>query len=72
MLNDCFFRRAAQGQLPQYNRRNIITVLRTVVKSHKGLKRTKGTLHLPMGILEEISKISQNLQKRARAGVLSL
>ena len=42
LLNDCCFRRAAQGQLPQYNRRNITTVLRTVVKSHKGLKRRKG------------------------------
>ena len=41
MPNDCCFRRAAQGQLPQCNRRNIVTVLRTVVKSHKGLKGTK-------------------------------
>ena len=30
-----------QGQLPQCNRRNIVTVLRTVVRSHKGLKGTK-------------------------------
>ena len=41
MTNDCCFRWAAQGQLPQCNRRNIVTVLRTVVKSHKGLKGTK-------------------------------
>ena len=41
MSNDCCFRRAAQGQLPQRSRRNIVTVLRTVVKSHKGLKGTK-------------------------------
>ena len=39
--NDCCFRRDAQGQLPQCNRRNIVTVLKTVVKSHKGLKGTK-------------------------------
>ena len=38
MPNDCCFRWAAQGQLPQCNRRNIVTVLRTVVKSQKGLK----------------------------------
>ena len=41
MSNDCCFRRAAQGQLPQCSRRNIVTVLRTVVKPHKGLKGTK-------------------------------
>ena len=41
MPNDCCFRWAARGQLPQCNRRNIVTVLRTVVKSHKGLKGTK-------------------------------
>ena len=41
MPNDCCFRWAAQGQLPQCNRKNIATVLRTVVKSHKGLKGTK-------------------------------
>ena len=41
MSNDCCFRRAVQGQLPQCNRRNIVTVLKTVVKSHNGLKGTK-------------------------------
>ena len=41
MSNDCCFRRAAQGQLPQCNRRNIVTVFKTVVKSHNGLKGTK-------------------------------
>ena len=39
MLNDYCFRRGAQGQLPQCNRRN--TVLRAVIKFHKGLKGTK-------------------------------
>ena len=38
MSNDCF-RRAVQGQLSQCNRRN--TVLRAMLKSHKGLKVTK-------------------------------
>ena len=37
--NDYCFRRAAQGQLPQCNWKN--TVLRAVLKSHKGLKGTK-------------------------------
>ena len=41
MPNDCCFRWDAQVQLPQCNSRNIVTVLRTVVKSHKGLKGTK-------------------------------
>ena len=41
MPNDCCFPWAAQGQLLQCNRRNIVIVLRTVVKSHKGLKGTK-------------------------------
>ena len=41
MPNDCCLHWAGQGQLPQCNRRNIVTVLRTVVKSHKGLKGTK-------------------------------
>ena len=40
MPNDCCFRWAAQGQLPQCNSRNIVTVLRTVVKSLEGLKGT--------------------------------
>ena len=39
--NDCCFRRAAQGQLSQCNRGNAATVLRTVIKSHKGLKITR-------------------------------
>ena len=38
MSNDCYFRRAAQGQLSQYNRRNIAAVLRPVVKYNKDLK----------------------------------
>ena len=33
--------RAAHGQLLQCDRRNTATVLRVVVKSHKGLKGTK-------------------------------
>ena len=39
--NNCCFRWAAQGQLPQCNRRNTVTVVRTVVKPHKGLKEIK-------------------------------
>ena len=35
------FRRAAQGQLSQRNRRNTATVLRAAAKSHNRLKRTK-------------------------------
>ena len=65
MSNDYCFRRAAQGKLSQRNRRNTATVLRAVVKSHNCLKVTKD---LPVGVLEEISKV-QNLQGRARAGV---
>ena len=41
MSNDCCFCRAAQGKLPQYNRRNIAAVLRVVIKYNKGLKGTK-------------------------------
>ena len=41
MPNDCCFRRAAQEQLSQCNRRNFVTVLRAVVKSLKSLKGTK-------------------------------
>ena len=41
MSNDCCFRRAAQEQLSQCNRRNFVTVLRAVVKSLKSLKGTK-------------------------------
>ena len=47
MSDDYCFRRAAQRQLSQCNRRNTATVLRAVVKSH----------NLPVSILEEISKI---------------
>ena len=39
MSNDYCFRKAEQGQLSQYNRRN--TVLRAEVKSHKVLKEVK-------------------------------
>ena len=67
MSDDYCFRRAAQRQLSQCNRRNTATVLRAVVKSHNGLK---GTKVFPVGVLEEISKNYQNLQGRARAGVL--
>ena len=35
------FRRVAQGELSQCNRRNTAIVLRAVVKSHNGLKGTK-------------------------------
>ena len=45
------------------------TVLRAMVKSHKSLKEQK---YLPVGVLEEISKISQNLWGRIRAEVLLL
>ena len=41
MSNDCCFRRDAQGQLLQCNRRNTVTVLKTLVKSPKGLNGTK-------------------------------
>ena len=41
MSDDYCFRRAAQGQLSQCNRRNTATVLRAVVKSHNGLKGNK-------------------------------
>ena len=37
--NNYCFRKAAQGQLSQCNKRN--TVLRGVLKSHKNLNRTK-------------------------------
>ena len=47
-------------QLSYCNRRNIAAILRGVVKC------------LPVGVLEEISKFSQNLKGRARAGVLFL
>ena len=69
MSNDCCFRRAVQGQLPQCNRRNIVIVLKTVVKSHKGLK---GTEVFACGCFGRNLKMSQNLQGRAGAGVLSL
>ena len=58
MWNDCCFPRAAQRQLSQYNRGNIAAVLRAVVTYNKGLKGAKS---LPVGVLEEISKFSQNL-----------
>ena len=41
MSDDYCFRRAAQGQLSQRNRRNTATVLRALVKSHNRLKGTK-------------------------------
>ena len=41
MSNDYCFCRAAQGKLSQRNRRNIVTVLRAVVKSHNCLKGRK-------------------------------
>ena len=66
MSNDYCFRRAAQGKLSQRNRRNTATVLRAVVKSHNCLKGTKVFL---VCALEEISKVFQNLQGRACAGV---
>ena len=69
MSDDYCFRRATQGQLSQLNRRNTATVLIAVVKSHN---RLKGTKVFAWGCLEEISKLFQNLQGRARAGVLLL
>ena len=41
MSNDFYFRRAAQGQLSQYNRINIAAVSRAVIKYNKGLKGAK-------------------------------
>ena len=41
MSEDYCFRRAAQGQLSQRDRRDSATVLRAVVKSHNRLKGTK-------------------------------
>ena len=41
MSGDCCFRRAAQGQLLQFNMRNIAAVLRAVVRYNKGLKGAK-------------------------------
>ena len=41
MSDDYCFRRAAQRQLSQCNRRNTAIILRAVVKSHNGLKETK-------------------------------
>ena len=64
-MSDNFFRRAAQGQLLQRNRRNTSTALIAVVKSHN---RLKGAIVFACGCLEEISNIFQNLQGRARAG----
>ena len=70
MSDDYCFRRAAQGQPSQRNRRNTATVFRAVVKSHNRLKAIKV-------IACECSKrnlknfcIVKNLQGRARAGVL--
>ena len=69
MSDDYCFHRAAQRQLSQCNRRNTATVLRAVVKSHNGLK---GKKVFACGCSGRISKIYQNLQGRARAGVLLL
>ena len=69
MSNDYCFRRAAQGKLSQRNRRNTATVLRAVVKSHNCLK---GTKVFACGCFGRNLKMSQNLQGRAGAGVLSL
>ena len=41
MSTDFCFRRVAQGQLSQYNSRNIAAVLRGVVKYDKGLHGAK-------------------------------
>ena len=41
MSTDFCFRRAAQGQLSQYNSRNIAAVLRGVVKYDEGLQGAK-------------------------------
>ena len=66
MSGYCCFRRPAQGQLSQYNRRNTATILWAVVKSHNGLIGTKvfacecSGRNLKLKILQE----------RARAGVL--
>ena len=67
MSNDYCFRRAAQGQLSQCNRRNITNVLRAVVKFQNG---HKGTEVFACDVLEEVSETSQNSHGRSRAGVL--
>ena len=63
MSDDYCFRRAAQGQLSQRNRRNTATVLIALVKSHNHLKGFK----VFTCVLEEISNFFQNLQGSAVA-----
>ena len=64
MSNDYCFLRAAQGQMPQCNRRK--TVLRAVVKSHKCLK---GVKVFAFGCSVRNLKNSQNLQGATHPGV---
>ena len=66
MIIDCF-RRAAQRQLSQCNRRNTATVLRAVVKSHNGLK---GTKVFACGCSGRNLKNLSKFAGKARAGVL--
>ena len=67
MSNDYYFRRPAQGQLSQRNRRNTATVLRAMVKSHNRLKGTNVFVCGSSGRnLKSFSKFA------ARAGVLLL
>ena len=67
MSDDYCFRRAAQGQLSQRNRRNTATVLRAVVKSHNGLK---GTKVFACGCSGRNLKNLSKFAGKARAGVL--
>ena len=67
MSDDYCFRRAAQRQLSQRNRRNTATVLRAVVKSHNGLK---GTKVFACGCSGRNLKNLSKFAGKARAGVL--
>ena len=69
MSDDYCFCRAAQGQPSQSDRRNTATVLRAVVKYHN---RLKGTKVIACGCSRRNLNFFQNLQGRARAGVLLL
>ena len=66
MSDDCCFRRAVKEQLSQCKRRNTATALRTVVKSHKGLKGKKVFVY---GCSGRNLKNFSNSQGRAHAGV---
>ena len=68
MSDDYCFRRAAQGQPSQRDRRNTATILRAVVKSHN---RLKGTKVIACGCSRRnLKNFSKFAGKSARAGVL--